>query len=240
MIISIVSDLHNEFVDLPFNSPKCDIAVIAGDLDIGTKGIAWINKKYLNIPVIYVPGNHEYYHSTIETINDLLKPYILQNSVRIFEKEKIVFIGTTLWTDYDLYKSPLIAKHFAEKHMNDFRVIDEFTPNIAHYLFNEAVFFINDSLNKYEKNYKTVVVTHHLPSLQCVAKKYKKIKEPLNASFASNLEYMIYNHNITLWICGHSHQSYDSTIGQTRIIMNSRGYPHDLNENFNETFTVEI
>jgi predicted phosphodiesterase len=61
MKIQIISDLHQEFgyTDLSFNN--ADIVVLAGDVNLGTKGIEWVKAKISGKPVIYVLGNHEYY-----------------------------------------------------------------------------------------------------------------------------------------------------------------------------------
>lgn len=243
MLINVISDLHNEFEELDFNPPKCDVAVIAGDLDIRIKGITWINKKYPTTPVIYVPGNHEYYRGSIEKIDELLKEHVLQNSVRVFEKEKVVFIGATLWTDYDLYGNPYAGKVAARTYMNDFKLIEDFTPDKAHKLFDTSVKFIEHNVawfSGHRPAYKVVIVTHHLPSVKCIGEEYRAGSDPTNSSFASNLDYIFYKYKPTLWICGHSHGSCDITIDETRVVMNSRGYPHALNKNFKDDLVIEI
>lgn len=61
MRIQIISDLHQEFGLSDLNFDSADLVILAGDINLGTKGIEWIKKYIPNKPVLYVLGNHEYY-----------------------------------------------------------------------------------------------------------------------------------------------------------------------------------
>jgi predicted phosphodiesterase len=61
MKIQIISDLHQEFGSMDLSFEGADVVVLAGDINLGTKGIEWIKSTITDIPVIYVLGNHEYY-----------------------------------------------------------------------------------------------------------------------------------------------------------------------------------
>ena len=39
-----------------------DVVILAGDIDRGTKGLVWAGRESgrLGLPVLYVPGNHEF------------------------------------------------------------------------------------------------------------------------------------------------------------------------------------
>ena len=69
-------------------------------------------------------------------------------------------------------------------------------------------------------NGKTVVVTHHLPSQQSVARRYRD--DLGSAGFASRLESLM--GKSVLWIHGHTHDRFDYKIKKTRVICNPRGY----------------
>lgn len=72
MKIQIISDLHQEFgmTDLSFDN--ADVVIIAGDVNLGTKGIDWIKSRISKKPVIYVLGNHEYYKGSYpKTLNKI-------------------------------------------------------------------------------------------------------------------------------------------------------------------------
>ena len=65
MKIFYASDLHIEFEDnretLRFEGLDADLTILAGDIGAGIGGIEWAAKAF-NMPVIYVLGNHEFYH----------------------------------------------------------------------------------------------------------------------------------------------------------------------------------
>jgi hypothetical protein len=76
--------------------------VFAGDIGVGTGGIEWAMRRFSDVPVLYVPGNHEYYaHDIHET--DLLSANS-SSHIRILDNDThlicgVRFLGTTLWTD---------------------------------------------------------------------------------------------------------------------------------------------
>lgn len=72
MKIQIISDLHQEFGMMDLSFGNADVVIIAGDVNLGTKGIQWIKSKIPNQPVIYVLGNHEYYKGSYpKTLNKI-------------------------------------------------------------------------------------------------------------------------------------------------------------------------
>jgi Icc-related predicted phosphoesterase len=87
---------------------------------------------------------------------------------------------------------------------------------------------------------KTVVVTHHGPSRRSVSEKYGEM--PLNAAFASDLEFLMLH--VDLWIHGHTHTSRDYEVAGCRVICNPMGYPTAFgsqeNEEFNPQLVVEV
>ena len=59
MRLQLLSDLHLESEDFdPLPAPGAEVLVLAGDIDAGWDGLAafagW------PVPVLYVPGNHEF------------------------------------------------------------------------------------------------------------------------------------------------------------------------------------
>ena len=64
MKLNILSDLHLGFgaMDGPVND--ADVVVLAGDVGRPREAIAWALR--LDKPVLYVPGNHEFYGGSID------------------------------------------------------------------------------------------------------------------------------------------------------------------------------
>lgn len=109
MNIHILSDIHVEFA--PFTLPKtdADVLVLAGDIGTGTMGVGWACQyAHMYRAVVYVAGNHEYYHqrfpSHFETMvqasirNKPSSPVIVLNNASTII-DGVRFLGTTLWTD---------------------------------------------------------------------------------------------------------------------------------------------
>ena len=61
MKIRVLSDLHLEFEDWAPPAVQADVVVLAGDIHGGTKGLAWAREEFPHTPIVYVPGNHEYF-----------------------------------------------------------------------------------------------------------------------------------------------------------------------------------
>ena len=74
------------------------------------------------------------------------------------------------------------------------------------------------------KDKKCVVVTHHTPSFQSMHPMYAN-DGLMNGGYHSELsEYILDRPQIKLWTHGHTHNSFDYTIGDTRVVCNPRGY----------------
>jgi len=242
--IQILSDLHLEFGDMSVPIVDRDLLIIAGDLDIGKKPIDFIKEQLKISPVIYILGNHEFYHHDYDEIMDYWKKiditnfYFLENSgVKL---NGIRFLGAILWTEINKGNKKDIEA--ARLGLNDFRVIKKenrkFTPEDSIILHNQSIKWLKSELNRNFKG-KTVIITHHLPSYLSVHKKYKK--SPITPCFYSDLDYIIKKFTPDLWIHGHTHDSFDYVLDNTRIVCNPRGYLNfEENKKFNPSLIIEI
>lgn len=243
MRIKLVSDLHFElhkdkgdsFLEHEYPD-KADVLVVAGDLAnfaILEESIVKLCKKYEKALVVYVPGNHEFYGSSIaDTINLLVK---LSRSIPNFRclyngrlvHKGVKFFGTTLWFKHqpdieDLYSL-----------MNDFYYIENFAQQV--YVQNQiALDFLwhADMAN-------SVVITHMLPSEQCVHPKWNN--DALNPFFVCEVDEVIKSKMPLYWFHGHSHKSTDVTIGKTRVVCNPMGYVRrDYNLDYNYDLILNV
>lgn len=137
-----------------------------------------------------------------------------------------IFLGATLWTDFRSNGDPVLAEVTAQTRMTDFRRI-RVTPSYRHFNPNDARQIHTHSLKwlgqqvEQARGRKLVVVTHHAPSPQSIPARFQS--DPLNPTFASNLESFISECGATLWVHGHIHQHVDYSIGSTRVIANRVG-----------------
>ncbi len=250
MRIRVLSDLHLEFKDWKPPKADADVVVLAGDIHVGVRGIEWARRSFPSIPIVYVPGNHEFYG---EHIHDMTQDLITEGSrlgVDVLDGKGTVlsgvrFLGATLWTDFALRGTDpsSIDRAMAEAQfgMYDFHVIRcgdnrKFRPTDARAIHLAQVQWLRSQLAE-EFVGTTVVATHHLPHRRSIHPKYKA--SDLNPGFASDLSNLM-GPSVSLWIHGHTHESFDYVVNNTRVVCNPRGYaPMELNESFDPVLTVD-
>lgn len=184
--------------------------------------------------VIYIAGNHEYYHGKFPAGADHLREECAKfDNVHFLEMDTVTiddvtFVGGTLWTDMN--KGDPLTMHSIGDMMNDFRIIrnsdlgyTKFRPNHAAERHRKTVEYIRTVIEgKFDQ--KFVVVGHHAPSKMSTHEMYKD-QYLMNGGYSSDLIEFILDHpQIKLWTHGHTHHQFDYTIGETRIVCNPRGY----------------
>ena len=136
MNIQLLSDLHLEanpdFVPQP--APGADLLVLAGDVGSYQKrrdGSVmdepdWGLRRFARwpVPVLFVPGNHEYDALDVDEAHERLRETCERLGLLWLERETRVmqgvrFVGTTLWSDYDVLgdreKAYRAANHYLSK-----------------------------------------------------------------------------------------------------------------------------
>ncbi len=247
MKIHILSDVHTEFCDFDPPETDADVVVLAGDIGVGVGGIRWAKRRYPKIPVVYVPGNHEFYGRDVRDTDRLFDAapanvHVLND--RTHEFNGVRFLGSTLWTDFKLYgeREAWFSRWRARALIEDFVSIKNgermFTPEDSVELHEASKAWLVSELQK-KFDGTTVVVTHHLPATPSIDSRYKN--DVLNPAFASRLENVIEQYQPDLWIHGHTHVPCDYEISGTRVVCNPRGYPTDsLGEGFSPGLVVEV
>lgn len=269
MKISIASDLHLEFGDLDFaNSDNAEVLILSGDIcvaaDLDMRDIRqtelgfararserfheFFERCAARFPhVIYVMGNHEYYHSDYATaLGEVRRKLAHLANLSVLEREikvinDVTFIGGTLWTDMNNLDA--LTLYHMRTMMNDFRVISNsavpvhFRTQEGKFATRVAKFSPEDAVEEHVKmkqyiqsvvqgnhDTKYVVVGHHAPSAQSIHEMYAH-DSIMNGGYSSNLDEFILDHpQIRLWTHGHTHHSFDYQIGDTRVVCNPRGY----------------
>ena len=256
MKIQILSDLHNEFsVFEPLTGIDADVIVLAGDVGKGSSGIFWAREAFPDKPVIYVPGNHEFYGRDMRETQALMSIAAREMGVHLLDDGEVIingvrFLGTTLWTDFELFLDEkdsdymkLFCMREGQRVLNDFRVIHygrlgHFAPTHSVELHHASLAWLTGKLAD-PFDGKTVVVSHHLPSILSVAERFKE--DTLSPCFASNLDHLF--GQMDLWVHGHTHDNFDYESMGTRVICNPRGYVtfnRTENLDFDPKLVVEI
>lgn len=245
MRIQIISDIHcGHHSDLGHNFIKdldpsnVDILILAGDISQyywAKERVKALCKKFPF--VIMVWGNHDFYNSSFSQIRHLYKNIIekensnfklLDNSTVTIDNQR--FVGTTLWfpdgpTNF-MYK----------KGLNDFEWIED---------FEKCVYDENEIARAFLRNTvcdDDIVITHHLPSFQCVSERFRHgLRNGFNIFYVCDMENLIVNKQPKIWVTGHSHEHHDIMIGKTRIVRNPLAYPFEQNLcGYVEKFIIEV
>ncbi|SIQ49961.1 Calcineurin-like phosphoesterase [Chryseobacterium sp. RU33C] len=199
MKIQVISDLHREFGSTELCFDHSDMIVLAGDVNLGTKGIEWIKNAIPDKPVIYVLGNHEYYKGSYPKTLHKIREAALDSNVHVLENSSIDidgirFHGATLWTDFSIFGNPVQYGMLCQPKMNDYKMIRR-DPSYSKmrtldtfkiHQFSKQ--WLQENL-KDSKGFKNIVITHHAPSIQSVPEHYRE--DPLTAAYASDLEDLI-------------------------------------------------
>ena len=204
MKLHILNDPHIEFEDFAPPITDADVVILAGDIGVGMGGLQWAQKRFPDRPVIYVPGNHEFYHHDIALIDELQTQAL--DHIHVLNDDSVIiggvrFLGSILWTDFTPFgeADKFFAIQAARQRMTDFSIIQNqgqpFTPEDAIRLHTASRDWLSAMLAE-SFDGKTVVVTHHAPSSQSVHPRYAR--DLLTPAFANNLEDLMEGDRVAL------------------------------------------
>ena len=237
MKIQIASDLHLELrrnhepeIHDFYPVDDRDVLVLAGD--IGTYMNAWgfIEEELRRSPVIYVPGNHEYYSwQTREFIDEAWQRKAQQNADLHFLIAEGVTIGSVRFWGAPWY-SDLFSRRdpgyltLIANSLNDFDPkYDDFGSWTVHRHLEEHA--RQTALLREQAGQVDVVITHWPPTLDAVAPRLEG--DALNGYFVNDNEALVHTIGAKVWISGHVHDAYRAVVGDTLVMGNPTGYPFD-------------
>lgn len=227
MKIALISDTHNEFggssyIDLLPEDGTVDVLVAAGDIDHGWYGLRDLMDKYLTTHVIYVPGNHEYYGTSISKLNEeLIEVSENKDNIHVFIDggtvtiDDVKFVGGVGWSAPE--------DDHVKRMINDYRMINdshEITKDLRKY-FIDYLRLMSDNTNR-----KLIGIMHFLPTMDCVSERWRKPVHDL-----LNREYFVTHipedlmAKFDYFLFGHTHDQVNCRINSTELISNPRGYP---------------
>ena len=251
MKFQLISDIHLEtYTQLPkikdIIKPKAPNLILAGDICFA--------KHHLFTPffqklsplfkrIIYVLGNHEYYCYNDYHINSIsamemliqkkLLPFknihVLQKS--FIEIDDVVILGCTLWSYLSkkdfvcgmrILSEPSFVRH------NKTILLHPKISNELH--FNQKI-WLADMLDIFN-NRKTIVVTHYLPTIKAINKKFTIF----NKAYYSNCDNLV--KKATVWCCGHIHDQKIIHVGETPLYINAVGRSDEKKEEQNDIIFI--
>lgn len=264
--IRSASDLHmNGFINwdmsrlemqfLPKDPRDAEsVLVLAGDISSNPMQLVYfithVRPRFQAVQ--YIPGNHEYYGFDMDEwntemgkrLNGIEGVHAAVGTVQLDEhhdtdgSDKVRFISATLWGDGGLKKE---ENKMVEAGLFDFKYIQKngraYTVADMMSIHAEQRKGIASFLGNKEWKGRTVVVTHHMPSYSLC---HPRFPANQNGGFAGACDDLIEDYSPDLWIHGHTHDTIDTRIGQTRIVCNPRGYTREWNTQFNRFGAVFI
>lgn len=241
MILQLLSDLHLETEAYePEPAPGAEMLVLAGDVDSAWAGL----RRFRDwpVPVLFVPGNHEYdgrdfdqARAGLRALSEELGFTLLDDGACIRRDRagrRVRFLGSTRWSDFDLFgaaerpRAMRAAGYFqrvmaATRHGAPFdaAAVREQALHCRAWLAQQL------TLGECGADWDaTVVITHFAPSLMSADPRYGR--QPGTASFCNDDEALL--PGARLWLRDHLHCQHDyrfaHTAGSTRVICNARGH----------------
>lgn len=218
-----------------------DLVVLAGDIDSGTRGIAYADEVAgcLGVPAIYVAGNHESYDGDLTSLTAELRAaawatdgrvfYLEQDAVSLWiAQERVQILGCTLWTDYLLAGDDGAAMRHAQARMRDFEKITfhgaQFTPFDAQGIHRRCRVWLGEQIEAARTrnpDARVIVVSHHAP----IPIDLESRVAGLEPCYASDLRRAITHWRPDAWFHGHSHRRHLTRHQDTWIAATPLGYP---------------
>lgn len=248
MKIRIYSDLHLELLEeLPkLHLPSVDLVILAGDIHRGVEGIRWAKATFKNQPVVYIMGNHEYFHGDLVSTLAEARNEANGSNVHLLEQDvlelpNVTVLGCTLWTDFGLLGAERVAmcKATALNHVSDYRVIFHedrpACPDDMRRISRESYHWLDQHIQAAKK--PLIVATHYGPSRLIANPDYAV--DDMTASFVSDYDALLRT-PVRLWVTGHTHHCMDQKHLGIRFISHQKGYPHENIRGFHWEHVVDV
>lgn len=249
-----MSDLHLEAHPgyHPRPAPGADLLVLAGDVGSYQPGSGLVEddfglarfspKKGWPVPVLYVPGNHEYDGLDFDATHQRLRALCEELGITWLEREEKViggvrFLGTTLWSDFDALSlapgqpEPTLQQLLKARE-KAFRAANFYLRKAAAMRHGEMMLaegwreqalacqaWLAEALARPFAG-STVVVTHFAPSLRSADPRYGLT--PGTAGFCNSLQPLLAR--AQFWLHGHLHCQHDYVEEGCRVVANTLGY----------------
>ncbi|PZP32979.1 MAG: phosphoesterase [Roseateles depolymerans] len=254
MKLQLLSDLHLETEAFePRPAPGAELLVLAGDVDTSWRSFELF--RGWPVPVLFVPGNHEFDRRDVDATRTELRAHVQALGLQMLDDEACVlsdaagrrvrFVGSTRWCDFDAFgpsqrERALRAGGYFQKVMQATRHGLPFDAPAVRERALECRAWLAAELAKGEVGPDwdaTVAITHFAPSLKSADPRYGR--QPGTASFCNDDEALL--PGARLWLHGHLHCRHDYRLGGTRIVSNARGHVRKGEaDGFDPGFTLDV
>lgn len=258
MKIRLLSDLHLEGYFFPYEYKGEDLLILAGDISTARHhGIfeLLIEEVPPTVEIYFVPGNHEYYNGVFELENQYFERlqgkyenFTFLNNLGVSFKD-IEFFGGTMFTDFALdgVSDTWFCRNASKDMINDFHIIrtskdygktgDLRKWSVADHEEQHKKFIENfEAWVKNTEGKQRIVISHFMPHPVCTQERFKG--STTNGYFTCDMSR--YFGLMTHWFAGHGHNSIDTVIDDTRLVMNPRGYGSENRGDFKSDLIIEV
>lgn len=240
----------------------------------GRVAARWLRNpaRFGNKPILQIAGNHEYYSSVLDQELLEMRCQAKEHSIQFLDCDEVViagvrFLGCTLWTDFRLrIDNPGLAGQPVRLLSDRDRAMTE----CSRYLADYSAIRIDDPLTSNSRGTRrlvpmdtlqihrrhrswlrkklaesfdgpTVVVTHHAPHRQSLAPRF--VEDWASGGFVNEVLPEFFEVP-SLWVHGHTHDSFDYLVGACRVVCNPRGYlsrhGEFENKDFNPGLVIDL
>ncbi|PMD49079.1 hypothetical protein L207DRAFT_414686 [Hyaloscypha variabilis F] len=268
MAVQILSDLHLEApkaYDVFNITPKAPYLALLGDIGniVSHKGdcLAFLTRQLHQFrAVLFIPGNHETYHSnwpeTLEILlafekdvssNASLGDFILLDRAAYqLPDTNVLILGCSL------FSSIAPENHMAVSHgLNDFFVTNDWDVDSHNEAHKRDLAWLNSRVAELEieqSDVRIMIFTHWSPSTDVRAVDPRHATSSISSAFSTDLseEKCFQSDKVKLWAFGHTHYNCDFIVkrkggaGALRLLANQRGYYFAQADGYDGEKTVDI
>ena len=255
----VLSDIHLEMDRHGTNTERLDIKHYFDDAAdilflLGDIGNVYDEERYWTFvtscsraykKVFVILGNHELYGTSPENAAKKLREQCKAYENVVFlnrdtydldldgTESDIRVAGTTLWSRVEDEQLRDVRCFIA-----DHRTILGWSVEENNYAHEQSVKWLRKEADRArEDGKKLVVISHHAPILNSCP---KHRGSPLSSAFETDLTGLIRaNPHIVVWMHGHTHHSYRTTVGETLVVSNQYGYDGEATS-FDRSLVVEL
>lgn len=250
MALQILSDLHLEApkaYDIFEIVPKAPYLALIGDIGIFASHkddfTAFLIRQLKQFrAVLFVPGNHEAYHSDWPTTLQLLRTFeqdvskdnslgnfvLLDRAVYKLPSTKFTVLGCSLFSSI-----PSESEQAVSFGLNDFFHIEDWSVQAHNEAHKREVAWLNAQVAGLEQEDTTVIIlTHWSPSTDARSVDPRHTASPISSGFSTDMsdQPCFQNKKVKVWAFGHTHYNCDfeaerqGGAGPVRLLTNQRGY----------------
>ncbi|KAK1687648.1 calcineurin-like phosphoesterase [Colletotrichum godetiae] len=265
MDVQIVSDLHLEApkaYDVFEISPHAPTLALLGDIGniVAHKGEcrAFLIRQFQNFrTVLFVPGNHEAYHSswpeTISLLRDFEQEFGQDDSIGEFvlldrtayrvPDSNTVILGCSLFS-----LVPPESEMQVSMGLNDFFQTSDWDVQAHNNAHNRDVAWLNAQVLELENSDVEVILSHWNPSRDERSIDPRFAQSPITSGFATDLSVQLCfrSKKVKIWAFGHTHYNCDFTVERggdaepLRLIANQRGYYFSQAAGFEREKVIDV